>query len=153
MGGVRWVGRGGGAEDIGGRGVNTMSSVNEILIKIATSKFGGLSMAEHHLLAAFPMGEVAMPIDDKSESIETKKGQIWPKEREILAVFNRWICMEENIRKYVSPQGIRIGGSRIVGLLDLQYLLLPFPLHFLSCGTSGKGWKHDECFRVGDIFL
>jgi hypothetical protein len=40
----------------------------------------------------------------------------------------RWLCVDPSASKLVDPKGIQLHAARIVGQLDLSYVIVPFPL-------------------------
>jgi len=125
------------------------------LENMARGRFGQLTDGELKLVRAAPRGEQAAcgPVDiscvqlaDMPKHLE-KSG----KECEIRAALVRWLCTDNEAKRLVSPDGIRIGGAVISGPLDLYNGSVPFGLSFNSCRLTDNANLMD--LEVGTLDL
>lgn len=83
--------------------------------------FGELTRGEKELLRAAKAGEVAVLIDFSDE------------DREVRPELIRWLCERSGNRKIVAAHGVRLGGARISGVIDLSNLDIQTPLWLRHC--------------------
>ena len=57
-------------------------------------------------------------------------------ERQIRAGLIRWICRNPSARDLVDPKGIQVYGAKLVGVLDLSELHVPFRLALVRCRAT-----------------
>ena len=110
------------------------AQVAQDLISLARSRFQNLTGAETLAIRAAAVGEVAAcgPISEYADSLDPfKLNTDWSK-RVIRADIVRWLCLEGGTTELVPRSGIQIFAAMIVGELDMQYSLTPFPLTLQS---------------------
>lgn len=111
------------------------AQVAQDLISLARSRFQNRTSAETLAIRAAAVGEVAAcgPISEYADSLDPfKLNTDWSK-RVIRADIVRWLCLEGGTTELVPRSGIQIFAAMIVGELDMQYSLTPFPLTLQSC--------------------
>jgi hypothetical protein len=76
-----------------------------------------------------------------SETGDTATGvAAWGIDREVRADVIRWLCIQEEAKKWIDPHGIQLLGARVTGELDLRHATVSFPVSMVHC-------------RVGPVFL
>jgi len=88
------------------------------------------------LLAAASRGETAWvgPSDDRFDTTnDPTHADAW-QDRIVGAHLIRWLCVDPAAGPYLSLSGLRLGGARIEGRIDLSCAVVRFPLAFISCG-------------------
>lgn len=111
------------------------------LESLARHSFGELTAAEAELVKAAPSGRFAVcgPNENDSDPVNhPKNAENWSVHRQIRAELVRWICRDPAARDSVDPRGIQIYGAKLVGVLDLSELHVPFRLALLHCRTTGE---------------
>lgn len=106
---------------------------------LALNSFGDLSAAELKLLEVAPKGEFAVcgRSDDAADPANyPRNADNWGKDRQIRSGLIRWICRDPTASDLVDPKGIQIIGARLVGVLDLSELHVPFRLALLHCRAT-----------------
>jgi hypothetical protein len=119
------------------QGGERMTSLEDL----ARKKFPDLSEAEKGVVQAAPNGNVAdchrdlgggddpANADGTPEAPDVK----WPEARNVRGDLIRWLCVDREAREQVDPRGVRIGGARITGRLDLSSTNVLFPLVLFAC--------------------
>jgi uncharacterized protein YjbI with pentapeptide repeats len=103
--------------------------VEERLLKaLAYAKFGKESFndAENSLLHQASTGELPFCAEEDLEDVSHSQRRIRP---ELIG----WLCMDEQARRCVHWQGIKVCGAVINGFLDLLFVNIDFPLAFRYC--------------------
>jgi hypothetical protein len=111
----------------------------DLLERMAREKFGNLSRAELLLVRSAPQRELdwAGPRDDPDDpSNDPLHAQSWGPQRTIRAPLLAWLSSDPAATPLVHPSGAGIKAARIVGLLDLSYLTVPFPLTLIRCAIA-----------------
>jgi hypothetical protein len=111
------------------------------LERLASWRFSDLSEAERRLLIAASDGSNAFcgtneKDDDASNNAGT--GENWAAAREIRAPLIRWLCFDGDTRQLLTSAGIRVHGAKIVGDLDLAYVVFDGVLLMRNCYFSGN---------------
>jgi hypothetical protein len=106
------------------------------LVKLALAKFGQLSTSELNVVGAATSGGFAFcgPSargDDPANDPAQAAG--WSDDRSVRAALIRWICADRTAKELVDPHGLWIHAARIVDMLDLASVTVPFPLIFDNC--------------------
>lgn len=105
----------------------------------------GFTAAERKLLAMAPTGDVAVcgpspdpkdPTNDpgKAESSEGNPG--WGREREIGADLIRWLSVDHKAKEQVDPWGVYVQGAKVIGELNLDFAIVPFPIRLWRCALA-----------------
>jgi hypothetical protein len=108
---------------------------------LARESFSDLSAAESKLLEAAPTGGFAVcgpNLQDSDPANYPRNAKNWGKERQIRSELIRWICRNPNARDLVDPKGIQVYGARLIGVLDLSELHVPFRLALLHCRATDE---------------
>jgi hypothetical protein len=106
------------------------------LEQLAHSLFGSLSQAEINLLSAAPKGQMAVCGPGRSrEDPANHPGNAteWGPDRQIRAELLRWLCVDQDAKTCLDPRGIGVAAAKIVGELDLSFVVVPFPLRIFDC--------------------
>ena len=102
----------------------------------------GFTAAERRLLAKATEGEVAVcgpssdakdPTNDPSKAEKSEGNPGWGREREIGTDLIRWLCVDHKAKEQVDPGGIYIQGAKITGELNLNFVIVPFPIRLWRC--------------------
>ena len=96
---------------------------SETLKRMAKEEFGKAwepTHAEQELLKSAPTTDVAYGGPSKKDPSDAGN---WEQDRNIDAKLIRWLCSERRARDLVDPSGIVVHGARIVGELDLAYMV------------------------------
>jgi len=106
------------------------------LVKLALAKFGRLSTSELNVVGAATSGGFAFcgPStrgDDPANDPAQAAG--WSDERSVRAALIRWLGADRTAKELVDPHGLWIHAARIVDMLDLASVTVPFPLIFDNC--------------------
>lgn len=113
----------------------------ENLRQLASRKFHSPSLtgAEEKLLSAAVIGEIAWlgPSKDKFDKTNDPAHAATWQDRTIRADLIRWLCIDSEAGKYLSPTGVGLGGACVDGTLDLSRVLIRYPLALTSCSISG----------------
>jgi hypothetical protein len=128
----------------------------------------GFTAAEWTLLAKTAKGQVAVcgPRSDPKDSAG------WGREREIGADLIRWLCTDHKAKEQVDPWGVSIQAAKITGTLNLDSIVVPFPIRLWQCalsmnallghveipqldlaGTWSKSVEADGAIVKGDVYL
>ncbi len=91
------------------------------LPKLATDRFGKLSLAEEMLARAVANGETA----DRSE--------LSGEDRIIRGELLSWLCTNPDATARVTYRGISISGAQIIKETNLEWAKIPFPLSLVEC--------------------
>ena len=110
------------------------------LEQLARARFGEtLTPCELKLLRAAPnappasnWAQCGLSFDDKDND-PSKADKEWGREREIRAEVIRWLCVDEKAKHEVDPKGIWVYGAKITGMLDLSFVIVPFPIVLRRC--------------------
>ena len=103
------------------------------LVELASHRFS-LSAADHILLEKTAIGEVADFTPPQGSALPELSCAAMasaieaPSDRAITAQVLAWLCRDAEARRYVTSQGIHVKGAEVVGPLDLNYVVVPFPL-------------------------
>jgi hypothetical protein len=106
---------------------------------LARASFSDLTAAESKLLEAAPVGGFAVcgpSLQDSDPANYPRDANNWGKQRQIRSELIRWICRNPNARDLVDPKGIQVYGAKLVGVLDLSELHVPFRLALLHCRAT-----------------
>lgn len=121
------------------------SSHDSNLVALAARQFANLTRAERAMLDYVDLkninrGEfaVAGPSSDPNDpSNNPKYAEEWRAEREVRAALIRWLCVDPVALRRVDPQGIRLLGARITGILNLSHVHAAAPLVLIRCSIPG----------------
>ena len=111
------------------------------LSRLAAAKFPNLTHAELALLEFADIGnlnhgELAVAGSSKNPadpSNDPKDAAGWMQDRDIRATLIEWLAVDPAAIARIHPSGIRVLGARVVGLLDLSYLRVPFAIMMIQC--------------------
>jgi len=115
-----------------------MSDKSERLLELAKAAFPDLTDSERKVVETAATGDRADFQSDDPEKDDPAKAETWGDDRKVRASVLRWLCTDAAARRLVDPKGIRVGGTRIEGDLDLSFARLPFPLVLLSCAIPNE---------------
>jgi hypothetical protein len=124
----------------------TTSASDSPLTKLATAKFPNLTHAERAMLqfadaGNIERGEIAIggsnsdPVDPSNDPRQVEK---WSHERDIRASLLMWLCDDPAATPLINRAGIKILGARIVGVLDLSRVRVPFALTMRKCSFAER---------------
>jgi hypothetical protein len=119
---------------------------------LALHRFPNLTAAEIKLLQAAGRGEYAhcSPNPDiRDPANDPRTAQNWGAERQIRADLVRWLCVHRSAKELVDPLGIQIYAAKILGVLDLSYVTVPFPLILHRCSLDGE--LNLRCADISEI--
>ncbi len=105
----------------------------------AQELFNDLSFAETRLVEAAPNGQFAVcgpNSQDSDPANSPRNADHWGDERGIRADLVRWICRDPSAKDLVDPRGLQIYGAKLVGVLDLSQVCVPFPLALVRCRVT-----------------
>ncbi len=111
------------------------------LESLARQFFGELTVAEVELVKAAPLGRFAVcgpSQDDTDPANHPRNANSWTVDRQIRAELVRWICRHPGALDAVDPRGIQIYGARLIGVLDLSELHVPFRLALFRCRATDE---------------
>ena len=92
-----------------------------------------LTRAEKTLFQAIEQGkEINFSTGDKVADALNNDNS-WDDSRTLRSIVLRWLVTNKKIEKLLIQKGIRIIGAKVIDVLDLEALTLPFPLVFVSC--------------------
>jgi sRNA-binding regulator protein Hfq len=111
-------------------------SNSEKLLVLAKAQFGVLTIAEEKLFNAVAKGEAANFQVGKEEIDHPTQAESWTDERTLKADRIAWLCTDKEVSSFINHKGLEIKGLRIEGKLDLEFAIIPFPLHFWKCCFS-----------------
>ena len=108
------------------------------LESLARTRYPDMTEAEVNLCRAATKGETAvcgptLPIDDR-----TNNPSSWGTSRQISADLVRWLCVDRRAKELVDPRGIQVLAAKILGVLDLSHVTVPFPLTLAYCRVDGE---------------
>lgn len=103
------------------------------MLSAATKRFSDLNASEKRILEAVERGEEARPLQGSTNSVR--------------AVLIEWICTDLSARAKAHRHGIVLAGFQIIGLLDLIYAEIPFPLQFANCEFTHDIWLKSARLR------
>ena len=109
------------------------------LESLAQQVFGELTTAEVTLLLAAPSGQFAVcgPSDKNSDPANyPRNGETWGNERQVRAQLIRWICCTRNASDLVDSKGIQLYGAKLLGVLDLSEVSVPFRVALIHCHAT-----------------
>jgi hypothetical protein len=101
--------------------------------------------AEEKLLAGAGLGQFAYcgpnsdrkdPLNDPGKAEKSKRNRGWGRNREIAADLIRWLCVDRKANEQVDPSGLQIQAAKIIGYLDLAFVMLPFPIRLWNCALT-----------------
>jgi hypothetical protein len=110
------------------------------LSRLAAAKFPNLTHAELALLEFADIGnlnhgELAVAgssTNPADPSNDPKDAAGWPQDRDIRATLIEWLAVDRAAIACIHPSGIRVLGARVVGLLDLSYVRVPFAIMMIQ---------------------
>jgi len=113
------------------------------LVGLAAAEFPNLTRAERDLLEFADRGNInrgefaiagtsTAPLDPSNDPAHADE---WPQARSIRASLIRWLAVDQRASQQVDPNGVRVLGARIEGLLDLSLLKIPFALWLIRCAV------------------
>jgi cytoskeletal protein CcmA (bactofilin family) len=127
-----------------------MTIRNESLIKLAAKRFD-LSESEQKLLQSISTdGEVIYSAVDEELNDPTRASE-WGDIRTLRASLLAWLCTDANASQYFKYRGLRIAGAKIDGSLNLQFVILEFPLVFHRCIFYQNIWLDGAKIRFLDL--
>ena len=114
------------------------------LVKLASARFSKLTRAERALLehayvknvgrADYAIcGPSANPDDASNNPKDAAK---WDPQREIRASLIRWMSVDLDAIRQIDPQGIRALGAKIIGILNLSQVHVPFAITLRNCAIA-----------------
>lgn len=109
------------------------------LESLAREAFGELTVAEVRLLQAAPTGEFAVCgsiMNDTDPSNNPANADSWGKDREIRMKLIRWVCLKSSATELVDPKGLQIYAAKLIGVLDLSEMRVPFRIAFVRCSAT-----------------
>lgn len=98
---------------------------------LAEAKFGHLTQAESLMLRAAPTGEIAWSgpsATDTDPANDPSKATQWGDARSIRSALIRWLYVDPRAVSMVATAGVRVGGARVDGNLDLSRIKMDLPL-------------------------
>jgi hypothetical protein len=124
-------------------GICAASTGEEPLAAMAAKFFPNLTRAERVMLEYADVANVsrgdfaiagtsAKPDDPSNDPAHADK---WDAQREIRAKLIRWISVYPDAARRVDPQGIKVIGARITGVLDLTLVRVPFAITLRNCSV------------------
>jgi hypothetical protein len=111
------------------------------LERLASWQFSDLTEAERRLLIAASDGLPAFcgsNDHDDDPSNDAEAGESWEPVRSIRTTLIRWLCFNKDARNLLTSAGIRVYGAKIVGQLDLAYVVFDGLLLMRNCYFSGS---------------
>lgn len=133
----------------------TTARKTKSLLDLAKEKFASLSEADEIILQAIPLGKVAdCTLGGAAEPaalFDNDEAYPWGENRRVSAALLRWLAISPEARLHIDPQGIRVRGAYIAGILDLTYTDVPFPLAFNACYFAQTPNFSHGCFRMLDF--
>jgi hypothetical protein len=122
--------------------MNQIADTPPTLADLAHRKFGELTEAELKLVRALPHGtevHCGDPAKDFGDPANDPKwADAWGREREIRATLIRWLCVDQDARQRIDPEGIKIWCARVNGSLNLSFVSLTIPLILFRCRIAEK---------------
>ncbi|MGO9527492.1 MAG: hypothetical protein ACLP0A_07990, partial [Verrucomicrobiia bacterium] len=116
----------------------------ERLLALARQTFTNkLSHAEELLFQAAANGQPTVFSTGSDAEDDPSSAQNWSADRSIAAEKIAWLCTDPTASRFVTYQGIRLGGVRIDGPLNLAAAKIPFPLQFVKCAFSNDIYLSD----------
>ncbi|MGO9611125.1 MAG: hypothetical protein ACLPT4_16000 [Verrucomicrobiia bacterium] len=116
----------------------------EHLLTLARQTFTNkLSHAEELLFQAAANGQPTVFSTASDTEDDPSNAQNWSADRSIAAEKIAWLCTDPTASRFVTYQGIRLGGVRIDGPLNLAAAKIPFPLQFVKCAFSNDIYLSD----------
>lgn len=107
---------------------------------LAAAKFGRLTRAESLMLRAVPQGDIAWGDagpDERDPANDPSKAAQWQHARTIRADLIRWLYVDPGALGMVALTGVRVGGARVEGKLDLSRIKMDLPLELHNCAIPG----------------
>ena len=105
-------------------------------VELVRRQFAPLSKAENTLVLAAVKGDTAVcgPNEQDNDSANDPSDSAdWNPAREIRGTFIRWLFVDQRVKQYLDPRGIRIYGATITGGLDLSFVKTDFPISLRRC--------------------
>ena len=113
-----------------------LGSQQQSLQRLAVELFGKLSQAEEKAIRGATLGEIVWcgeKSDQDDRSNDPLGADRWSPDRNIRAELIEWMLTDPTPSAYVQPAGIRLGGARVTGRLDLENRSLRWPLMMAHC--------------------
>jgi hypothetical protein len=110
-----------------------MISAEQALLTLATEQLPNLTEAEKRLICAVATGKEANYSKLNNDENDPTHAEHWDASRTIRATVIRWLCVNHEAMRYIDPKGLQIDAARIDGELDLEAVIVPFPLHLTRC--------------------
>jgi hypothetical protein len=119
------------------------------LESLARERFGDLTAAEILLIqAAFGASFAVCGPNDNDADPHNDPGNAneWGESRQIRMELIRWLCVNRTTKDLIDPKGINVYGARLIGILDLSQIKVPFPLALIRCRIT-----HETILRAAEI--
>jgi len=108
-----------------------MNNASEELLRLATERFGNLTLGERTLLKAIATGAVADFRDGSDDS--PADAYTWGPERTINAAVLGWVCTHRDAVEQVDLKNLVIEGAKIQGEFNLAGMSVSCRLNLLKC--------------------
>jgi hypothetical protein len=109
-------------------------------VELVRRQFAPLSKAEDTLVFAAVKGHTAVcgpNEEDNDTANDPSDSADWNSAREIRGTLIRWLFVDQRVKQYLDPRGIRLYGARIRGGLDLSFVKTDFLLSLRRCHVEG----------------
>ena len=116
------------------------------LIQMAEKRFGKLADADEILFDAVADGNWA-DYSEGGDKDRPENANSWGERRTINANRIEWLCRDKKAKELVTDKGIQIIGAKIVGILDLSYAEIPFPLSFWECDFTKEIYLYSSTMK------
>jgi hypothetical protein len=126
-----------------------MNNASRELLKLATERFDGLTVAEHTMLEAVATDAVAdyrRANDDSPADANT-----WGPERTIRAAVLRWVCTSRDVATCVDLKTFVIMGAKIQGELNFAGMSVNYHLGLMKCFICDGMNLEDAQLRTLDL--
>src|ERR1700724_879305 len=139
--------------------MDQIADMTPTLADLAHRKFGDLTEGELKLLQALPDGTEAHcgdPAKDFNDPTNDPKcADAWGTKREIRAILIRWLCVDQDARQRIDPQGIKVWCARVSGQLDLSFVSLTVPLMLFRSGfrLRNSPWRRVQRHKPAASWL
>lgn len=131
-----------------------VTKAEQLLDMAQRAGFDNLTASERKLLEAVPSGADVLcgPTDDKIGSENhPSKGHKWHESRQIRAGLIRWLCVDEAATKLIDPKGIQIYGAKVIKMLDLSSISIPFELCIVKSRILETMWLSNA--NINSLYL
>jgi len=95
--------------------------------------------AETKLLQSAPLGQFAVcgsSANDLDPTNNPANADTWEKDRRVRTDLIRWLCVNPRAKALIDPKGIQLYGAKLLGVLDLSEIRVPFRIALCKCRAT-----------------